>query len=163
IATLMLARGARRQREMSVRLALGAGRGRILRQMLVESLLLALIGGVSGLALGYWGRAAIPRWTGNVWDLAAFPAPFDLRGFAFPAAVTAFTGVVFGLAPALAATRADVSGGLKDGGRSATRARRGFAGKSVVGLQIALSTLLVIGAGLFIRSLAGLNGVDPGF
>ncbi len=162
IANLMLARGAQRRREMSVRLALGAGRARILRQMLVESLLLASIGGAGGLAIGYWGRTAIPRLT-NVWDLAAFSVRFDWQVFAFTAAVTIFTGVLFGLAPAFAATRADITHGLKEGGRTATRGRRGFAGKSLAAFQIALSTLLVIGAGLFVRSLAGLNRVDPGF
>jgi predicted permease len=163
IANLMLARGARRQREMSVRLALGAGRARIFRQMLVESLLLAAIGGAGGLAIGYWGRTAIPRLTENAWELAAFPVHFDWQVFLFTAAVTIFTGVLFGLAPALAATRADVTDGLKAGGRASTERRKGFVGKALVGFQIALSTLLVIGAGLFIRSLAGLNAVDPGF
>jgi predicted permease len=163
IANLMLARGARRQREMSVRLALGAGRARIFRQMLAESLLLAAIGGTTGLAIGYFGRKAIPLLTANAWELATFPVRFDWQVFAFTAAVTIFTGVLFGLAPALAATRAEVTDGLKEGGRTATGRRKGFAGKAVVGFQIALSTLLVIGAGLFIRSLAGLNAVDPGF
>src|SRR5207302_2204744 len=77
IATLMLARGARRQHEMSVRLALGAGRARIFRQMLAESLLLAAIGGAGGLAIGYLGRAAIPRFTGNAWGLPTAPVHFD--------------------------------------------------------------------------------------
>jgi predicted permease len=163
IANLMLARGAQRQREMSVRLALGAGRARILRQTLVESLLLAAIGGASGLVVGYWGRTAIPRLTQNVWELGTFPAHFDWPVCAFTAAVTIVTGVLFGLAPALAATRADVTHGLKEGGRTATRRRRGFAGKAVAGFQMALSTLLVIGAGLFVRSLAGLSAVKPGF
>lgn len=163
IANLMLARGARRQREMSVRLALGAGRARIVRQMLVESLVLAAIGGAGGLAIGYLGRTAIPRVTENAWQLATFPVHFDWQVFAFTAAVTVLTGVLFGLAPALAATRAEVADGLQEGGRTATRRRKGFVGKGVVGFQIALSTVLVIGAGLFIRSLAGLNAVDPGF
>jgi len=163
IATLMLARGSRRQREMSVRLALGAGRARIFRQLLVESLLLAAIGGAGGLAIGYFGRTAIRLVTENAWELATVPVRFDWAVFAFTAAVTIFTGVVFGLAPALAATRAEVTDGLKQGGRSATEQRKGFVTKTVVGFQIALSTLLVIGAGLFIRSLAGLNGIDPGF
>ena len=163
IANLMLSRGAQRQREMSVRLALGAGRGRILRQMLVESLLLATIGGALGLAIGYWGRIAIPRLTQNAWELATVPVHFDWPVFVFTAAVTVFTGVLFGLAPALAATRADITHGLKEGGRTATRGRRGLAGKAVAAFQIGLSTLLVIGAGLFVRSLAGLNAVDPGF
>jgi predicted permease len=129
----------------------------------VESLLLAVIGGVGGLAIGYVGRTAIPRLTENAWELATFPVHFDWPVFAFTTAVTIFTGVLFGFAPALAATRAEVSDGLKDGGRTTTGQRKGVVGKAVVGFQIALSTLLVIGAGLFIRSLAGLNAVDPGF
>ncbi len=144
IATLMLARGARRQREMSVRLALGAGRARILRQMLVESLLLATIGGASGLVLAYVGRGAI----------AGFTPRFDWQVFGFTALISTVTGVLFGLAPALAAIRAQIADGVK---------RNAVIGKSVVGFQIALATLLVITAGLFIRSLAGLTAVNPGF
>jgi len=141
IATLMLARAARRHRETSVRVALGAGRWRIARQVLVESLLLAGIGGAMG-----WLIAGAIR--------TPFPARFDANVFAFTAIVTIFTGVLFGVAPALAATRVAVSEGLK---------RTPVAGKALVGFQIALSTLLVIAAGLFIRSLEGLNAVDPGF
>jgi predicted permease len=144
IATLMLARGARRQREMSVRLALGAGRARILRQMLVESLLLAVIGGASGLALAYIGRGAVARFTPH----------FDWQVCGFTALISIATGVLFGLAPALAAMRAQIADGVK--GRRAI-------GKYVVGFQIALATLLLIGAGLFIRSLAGVTAVNPGF
>ena len=144
IATLMLARGARRQREMSVRLALGAGRARILRQMLVESLLLAGMGGVSGLALAFMGRGAVAR----------FAPRFDWQVFGFTALISVATGVLFGLAPALAAMRAEIGDGMKG---------RTVIGKSVVGFQIALATLLIIGAGLFNRSLAGLTAVDPGF
>jgi predicted permease len=144
IATLMLARGARRQREMSVRLALGAGRGRILRQMLVESLLLATIGGLSGLALAYAGRGAIAPYTPH----------FDWQVFGFTAAITIVTGLVFWFAPALAALRTEIADSVK---------RRHAVGRSVVGFQIALATLLVICAGLFIRSLASLTSVNPGF
>jgi predicted permease len=144
IATLMLARGARRQREMSVRLALGAGRGRIVRQMLVESLLLAALGGISGLALAYSARGATSRFTPH----------FDWQVFAFTALVSIAAGVLFGLAPALAAARAQIADGIKGGGAI---------GRSVVGFQIALATLLLIGAGLFVRSLAGLTAVNPGF
>jgi predicted permease len=144
IATLMLARGAQRRREMSLRLALGAGRGRILRQMLVESLLLAAIGGAAGLALAYIGRGAIAQYTPH----------FDWEVFGFTAAITIATGLLFGFAPSLAAMRADIADGVK---------RRALLGRSVVGFQIALATLLVIGAGLFIRSLAGLTAVNPGF
>ena len=144
IATLMLARGARRQREMSVRLALGAGRARILRQMLIESLLLAAIGGAAGLALAFAARGAIARFTPH----------FDWQVFGFTAVISIATGVLFGLAPALAAMRAEIADGVKG---------HPLVGKSVVGFQIALATLLIICAGLFIRSLAGLTAVDTGF
>jgi predicted permease len=144
IATLMLARGARRQRELSVRLALGAGRGRIFRQMLVESLLLATIGGLSGLALAYAGRGAIAQYTPH----------FDWQVFGFTAAITIVTGLLFGFAPAFAALRTEIADSVK---------RRHAVGRSVVGFQIALATLLVISAALFIRSLAGLTSVNPGF
>lgn len=144
IATLMLARGARRQREMSLRLALGASRARVLRQMLVESLLLAAMGGVSGLGLAYLGRHALSGYTPH----------FDWQVFGFTAIITLATGVLFGFAPALAALQAPLAAGV---------ARRAMIGKPVVGFQLALATLLLIGAGLFIRSLAGLTAVDPGF
>jgi predicted permease len=144
IATLMLTRGAQRQREMSVRLALGAGRGRILRQMLVESLVLAAIGGTGGWAIAYLGRGAVAR----------FAPRFDWQVFAFTALVSMATGVLFGFAPALAAMRTEMMGGIR---------RRALAGTVVVGFQIALATLLLVGAGLFVRSLAGLTAVDPGF
>lgn len=141
IATLMLARGARRHREMSVRVALGASRGQLARQVLVESLLLAAAGGAIGVSIAL----VVPP---------PVPARFDANVFVFTALITMVTGVVFGVGPALAESRADLNDGIK-------RARG--AGKILVGFQIALSTLLVIGAGLFIRSLAGLNAVNPGF
>jgi predicted permease len=144
IATLMLARGARRQREMSVRLALGAGRGRILRQMFVESLLLAAVGGGAGLALAYLGREAF----------AGYVAQFNWPVFAFTALIAIAAGILFGLAPALAAIRAPIAAGVK---------QRLGVDKSVIAFQIALAMLLVTSAGLFIRSLAGLTAVDPGF
>lgn len=144
IATLMLARGARRQGEISLRLALGAGRARILRQMLVESLLLAALGGGAGLLLAYLGRDAITGYTPH----------FDWQVFGFTAAISTTTGVLSGFAPARAALNAPIVAGVK---------RRGAVGKPVVAFQIALAALLVISAGLFIRSLAGLTAVNPGF
>lgn len=163
VANLMLARGAQRQREMSVRLALGAGRARVLRQMLVESLLLAALGGAGGLVIGYWGRFIFPLLTQNSWDGTEFHVAFDWRVFAFTALVTLLTGVLFGLAPAVASARTKLVHGLKETAATASRRRRGLAGRSLVGLQIALSTLLVVGAGLFLRTLTGLASVDPGF
>jgi predicted permease len=163
IANLMLARGERRLREMSVRLALGAGRARILRQLLVESLLLAALGGTLGIAMGYLGRIAIPQLTQSAWQHAQLKIHFDWSVFAYTAGITVLTGTLFGIAPALSAARVEVTHGLKEGAQTTTRRRKGMGGKALVGVQIALSTLLVIGAGLFIRTLAGLNSVDPGF
>jgi predicted permease len=163
IANLMLARGARRQREMSVRLALGAGRERILRQMLVESLMLSAVGGAGGLMAAYLGRNAIPKLIQDSWERTDLHIPFDWGVFGFTAAITILTGIVFGLAPALAAARADVSHGLKETAQTATRRRKGLGGRALIGFQIALSTLLVIGAGLFLRTLAGLSSVNVGF
>lgn len=163
IANLMLARGTQRQREMSVRLAMGAARMRIARQMLVESLLLAALGGVGGLALGYVGSNLIPKLTQNAWERSEFHIHFDWIVFGFTAMVTMLTGILFGLAPAVAAVRAKVSSGLKETSQSVTRRRKGWGGKSLVGFQIALSTLLVIGAALFLRTLASLNAVNVGF
>jgi predicted permease len=163
IANLMLARGSQRQREMSVRLALGAGRARIMRQMLVESLLLAGLGGAGGLFMGYLGRNVIPKMTENAWERNDFQIHFDWRVFAFTAGVTIVTGLLFGMAPALTAARAEVTHGLKESAQTTTRRRKGMGGKALVGFQIALSTLLVIGAGLFLRTLSALNKVDVGF
>jgi hypothetical protein len=88
---------------------------------------------------------------------------FDWKVFAFTAAVTIFTGLLFGMAPALAAARAEVTHGLKESSPTSTRRRKGVGGKAPVGFQIAVSTVLVIGAGLSIRTLAGLSAIEPGF
>lgn len=163
IANLLLARGAQRQREMSVRLALGAGRGRILRQLFTESLLLAGLGGAGGLLLGYLGRNVIPSLMVNAWERNNLQIHMDWGVFAFAAGVTMLTGLVFGLAPAWLAARAEVSSSLKESAQTTTRRRKGLGGKSIVAFQIALSTLLVVGAGLFLRTLLALDSVDVGF
>jgi predicted permease len=163
IANLMLARGAQRQREMSVRLALGAGRARILRQVLTESLLLAVVGGLAGLLLGYLGRNAIPKLLTDAWETSEPNVHFDWRVFGFTAAVSIATGLLFGLAPAWMAARAELSSSLKESAQTASRRRRGMGGKAIVAFQIALSTLLVVGAGLFLRTLFALRSVDAGF
>ena len=163
IANLLLARGAQRRREVSVRLALGAGRGRVLRQLLTESLLLAGIGGAGGLLLGYLGRNAIPKLMANAWERNDLNVPMDWGVFAFAAGVTLLTGLLFGLAPAGLAARAEVSSSLKESAQTTTRRCKGLGGKALVGFQIALSTLLVVGAGLFLRTLFALNSVDVGF
>jgi predicted permease len=101
--------------------------------------------------------------TENAWKRADFQVHFDWRVFAFTAGATILTGLLFGLAPAFAASRAEVSHGLKEAAQTTTRRRKGMSGKALVGFQIALSTLLVIGAGLFLRTLAGLKAVNVGF
>jgi predicted permease len=163
VANLMLARATARQREMGVRMALGAGRGRIMRQLLTESLLLAAIAGVCGLALGYMSRNVIPALMKSGWEGGEFNVPFDWRVFGFTAAVTLVTGVVFGLAPAWRATGVEVNTALKEGSRAATRSRKSRGGKALVAFQIMLSTLLVMSSALFVRTITKLEAVDPGF
>jgi len=163
LANLLLARASSRQREMSVRLALGAGRGRILRQMFTESLLLSLAGGAAGLLLGYFGRNAIPRLLSSSWETTTMNSHFDWKIFGFTAAVSIFTGLLFGLAPAWQATRTQVSSGLKDNAQSATQRSRNLTGKTLVVVQVALSMLLLVGAGLFARTLMNLNNTHLGF
>jgi predicted permease len=163
IANLMLARASFRQREMSVRMALGAGMVRILRQVLTESLLLSAIGGFAGLVLGYVSRNLIPWLMRTGWDGGEMPIGFDWRVFGFTSAVTLITGLVFGIAPAWRSTRAEINTALKEGDRSSSRRRKAWSGKATVGFQVALSTLLVISAIFFLRTLFNLNSVDPGF
>jgi predicted permease len=163
IANLMLARASARQREMGVRLALGAGRWRILRQVLTESLMLSAMGGALGLLLGYLGRSVLPKLMLNAWERADMQVPFDWRVFGFTAGVTLATGVLFGIAPAWAATRAEIGTALKEGGKTSTRRHKGWSGRAIVAFQVALSTLLVVVAGLFLRTLINLSSIDPGF
>lgn len=163
IANLLLARGAQRQREMSVRMALGAGRVRVARQLLTESLLLAALGGCGGLLLGYLCRNILPGLLGYPWEESSMRVSFDWVVFACLTVIILTTGLLFGLAPAWFAARTEVSTSLKESSQSTTRRRRGLSGKALVGLQIALATLLVVSAGLFLRTLTGLDSQDVGF
>lgn len=163
LANLMLARAATRQREMGIRMALGAGRARVMRQVLTENLLLALLGGIAGLLLGRLGSTVLPRLTMNAWEDTQLNIPFHWPIFLFTAAITMATGVLFSMAPALQATRSDINSALKDTGRSSTRRSHGLNGKVLVGFQITLCTLLVGSAALFFQTLWKLNHVEPGF
>jgi predicted permease len=163
LANLLLARAGARQREMSVRLALGASRARMLRQMLTESLLLSALGGVAGLLLAWVVRNGVPRLMSDAWNPPAFTARFGWPIFAFAAAISLLTGLIFGLAPAWQSTRVQVSSGLKDSGQTITHRRRGLAGKSIVVVQVAMSLLLVVAAGLFVQSLMRLGRNPIGF
>jgi predicted permease len=163
MANLLLSRSAARQREMSVRMALGAGRSRILRQAMTESLLLAGLGGLAGLLVGWLGRNAILAMLSSPMEPVVMQGGFDWGVFGFNAALSVVTGLLFGAAPAWQSTRAQVSTTLKESARSVTRRRRGLGGKAIVGFQVALSTLLVVAAGIFLRTLINLDHVDPGF
>jgi predicted permease len=162
IANLLLARGAARQREMAVRLALGATRGRLVRQLLVESILLALAGGIAGSAVA---AAAAPIVLG-FFVSPETPQPIstapDWRILAFTFGVATLTGVLFGLAPAVQGTRPNVAPTLKDESGSVVGSA-GRVRKVLVAAQVAISLLLLIGAGLFIRTLDNLLKVDIGF
>jgi putative ABC transport system permease protein len=164
VANLLLARTTARQKEISLRLALGANRVRIVRQQFVESGLLALAGIVAGLLLAWWTGALLIRALPGDPAARTLSADPDLRVTMFALALGILTGFVFGIVPALQATRTGVAAALKEdsgsvsgGGRQA-RVRRGL-----VVAQVALSMLLLAGAGLFARSLYNLKGVDPGF
>jgi predicted permease len=163
LATLLLARAGARQREMCVRLALGAARQRILRQVMTESLLLSLTGGFAGLLLAATVRNGIPRLMSSSWTPPAFRASLDWHIFGFAAGLSIATGLIFGVIPAMHATRVEVSSGLKDAAQTATHRRRGLAGRSIVVLQVALSMLLVVGAGLFVQTLMRLGRAPLGF
>jgi predicted permease len=162
VANLLLARASHRRREIAVRLALGAGRWRIVRQLLTESVMLASIGGVLALGIAWWGSAALVRMI-STGDL---PLPLDVRPdwriFAFTSAVSLLTGILFGLAPALRGTRVDPGPAMKEGARNATQSSR-VLDRLLVITQVALSVVLMIGAGLFVRTLQNLWSVNMGY
>lgn len=163
IANLMLARAAAREREMSVRLALGASRTRVLRQILTESLLLSTLGGTLGLLLAFLCRNLLPGLIELPWHTDRTVVAFDWHVFGFAAAITITTGLLFGLLPAWRSSQGDLNRPLKEAGRSATRRRHAWTGKSIVAFQLALSTLLVASSALFLRTLINLSHVQPGF
>jgi predicted permease len=163
VANLLLTRFASRHREISVRMALGAGKARVARQMLTEALCLATLGGVAGLLLGYLGRNLLPRLFSTSWGPEAIRIRFDWRVFAFAALISLLTGAAFAVGPTWQVARANLNAGLKEGGTTMTRRRQGLAGKALVIVQVALCMLLLVSAGLFVRTLANLNALNPGF
>src|SRR2546422_7190666 len=165
LANLLLVRGSSRVKEIAVRLAMGATRPRIIGQLLIESLSLSALGGLTGLAFSFWADRALmkiylPSDSGGM-HISSAP---DLRILLFNLAVTVLTGIIFGLVPALQTTKPNIAGTLKDqagavvGGRGHHRLRKGL-----VVAQVTLSLLLLVAAGLFVRSLANLRNLGPGF
>jgi putative ABC transport system permease protein len=163
IANLLLARGAARAREISIRAAIGAGRRHLVTHALTESLVLAAAGGLLGLLVGYWGVALLAAYgPGDVPRLAE--ARVDGPVLAFALGLTALSGLVFGLVPALRTAARPPHEALKEGGRTGSRASsRDRLRNALVVAEIALALVLLTGAGLLIRSSIALNGVDPGF
>ena len=161
VANLMLARGANRQKEMAVRIALGAGRARLVRQLLTESVLLAVIGGLLGLLLAVWGSRMLVR-------LGGLPTSsdigIDMWALGFTLLVSFAAGIIIGIVPALQFTRTSISDTLKQGsGRTGGSPIKQHTRKALVVSEVALSLVLLIGAGLMIRSFWKLQNVDPGF
>ncbi len=163
LANLLLSRATARQREISVRLALGAGRWRISRQLLTEGLLLAGIGGAAGVLAGYGLRNAIPRLLVDSWMPNPLEAQFDVPVLLLSIGVTLLTGILFSLAPAWQSARVEINAGLKDGVRATMSLPKLVTGKALIVLQVCLSVILLVGAGLFIRTLANLRSTDLGF
>ena len=164
VANLLLARASARKKEIAVRLALGASRWRLIRQLLTESVLLAACGGVLGILFAVWirdGLLLVTEWGGK--EMNALIPVLDLRVLAFTIGLSLLTGVIFGTVPAMRATRLDLTPTLKDTGRGSSAAGRSLLSKSLVVVQVSLSVLLLIGAGLLIRTLRNLKHVETGF
>jgi predicted permease len=169
VAGLTLARSAARQREMAVRLALGAGRARLIRQLLTESLLLSFAGGLLGFLLAFWRIGGI---VGIISSDSAEPFPFvvrpDWRVLIFAIGITLMTGLLFGLAPALRGSRLDLTPALKENasslpGNTPHTGRWFRLGDALVITQVALSIVVLVGAGLLVRTLQNLRNLNPGF
>jgi putative ABC transport system permease protein len=163
VANLLLAQAAARQKEIAVRTALGAGRVRMVRQLLTESALLALLGGAFGILLAFWGLRALAVWIPDNVPVSS-EIPLDGRVLAFALTATFLAGALAGLVPAFQMTRPDLAETLRDGTRAGSGTSRGGRTRSLlVVLETALAVLLVVGAGLLMRSFASLLAVDPGF
>jgi predicted permease len=163
VANLLLARGASRQREVALRLSLGATRGRIVRQMLVESVMLAAAGGVAGLLLARAGAQMLVNFMSDPETVSRISATPDMRVLMFTGTIAIMTGLLFGMIPAFQSTKPALAPTLKDLAGSVVGGGHVRVRKALVVSQVALSLLLLIGAGLFLRSLNGLMTLDLGF
>jgi predicted permease len=163
VANLLLARAAVRQKEIAIRTALGASRWRIIRQLLTESLLLSLAGGIIGLTLASWGLKIMMAMADIFWP-RVMDVSLDVRILAFTTAITLLTGLSFGLVPALQISKPNLNETLKDAGRGSTEGgRRRLVRNALVVVEVAISLVLLVGAGLLMKSFIGLQKVDPGF
>jgi predicted permease len=164
VANLLLSRAAGRQKEIGLRVALGASRWRLIRQLLTESIMLSFLGGLFGIIFAVWikdGLIAVSDWGGR--GMNTLEPRLDWRVLAFTLALSLLTGIIFGLAPAWRTTRVDITPTLKESGRGSSAVHRSLLSRGLVVVQVALSLLLLIGAGLFVRTLLNLQRVDPGF
>jgi putative ABC transport system permease protein len=163
IANLLLARTTARRHELSVRLALGASRWHIARQLFAESLVLALMGAALGLVFARWGSALLVKQLSTATSTVFLDLSMDWRMVGFTTAVAVATALLFGTVPALRAARVEPNDALKDQGRSVAAGRHAGLGQSLVVAQVALSVVLVVGAGLFMRTFSALANLDLGF
>jgi putative ABC transport system permease protein len=164
IASLMYARGVARTKEMAVRKALGASRGRLVRQLLTECILLSSAGALLGMLFAHWGSALLVRFISTANNPISLDLSLDARVLAFTAAVAVLTGILFGLFPAIRSTRVSLTSAMKGAGAEDTeRGARFRPGKWIVASQVAMSLVLLIAAGLFLRSLVKLVTQDIGF
>jgi predicted permease len=163
LANLLLARTEKRKQEIAIRLAIGAGRGRLIRQWLTESIMLSAMGGFAGILLASWAKSALVGFLPASYS-ANLTVPMDLPVLGFTLIASLFTGLMFGLAPVFQLTRSPVSGTLRDEAPSVASGGRLFSLRcGLVFLQVALSLPLLIAAGLFLRSLENLHGANAGF
>jgi predicted permease len=165
VAGLLLARAAARQKEIAVRLVVGAARARLVRQLLTESIMLSLMGGALGILLAYWGAHGLVDFALNHADSwFRFSAEIDWRVLGFTLAATLLTGLLFGIAPALRSVRIDLTPALKDAaGGLGGRQGRFRLGNLLVVTQVALTVVVMVGAGLVVHTLQNLRSLDPGF
>jgi predicted permease len=169
VAGLLLSRATARQKEIAVRLALGAGRKRIVQQLLTESVFLSLVGGALGILIAIWGtRAIVTLFTSSSDEPFGFNPSIDGRVLLFTFTAAVLTGIIFGFAPAFRGTRIDLTPALKAGTRSSTGEGRAGGrwfnlGNGLVIAQVALAVVVLVGAGLLVRTLQNLRNVDPGF
>ncbi len=162
VANLLLARTAARQKEVAIRLSIGAGRWQLIRQFLIESLLIALLAGFTGVLFALWGNSLIESAGSRI-----FPLPVNIdvnmKILLFTIGISFLAGIIFGIVPAIFASHSDLNETLKEGGRSSTTTIQQKARSLLVISEVALAILLLIGSGLMIRTIWGLHGLNPGF